>query len=131
MTAILISMQNYRAGRTLAQRANDVVSIARRFAAARLAAGMRPVELSASTGVAENTLSQWEGAERRPSLDQVSLVLPVLRITLDWLYYGDESGLNYQVREALLEQLEKVPDPQPKAERIPRRSQTKRVTSGD
>lgn len=111
MNAIIVSMQTLRAGRTLVRRANALAEIGLRFRAAREAAGLRKVDLSASTGIAENTLSQWESGQRRPSLDQALLALPALRITLDWLYFGEESGLLAAVRDGVLAKLDAYPPP--------------------
>jgi transcriptional regulator with XRE-family HTH domain len=102
-------MEGLKAGRALVQRANDLAMIGRRFAAAREAAGMRPVELAHNTGIAENTISQWEGGTRRPSIDQLLLALPVLAITMDWIYFGDDSGIAWQTRERILSAMDALP----------------------
>lgn len=54
------------------------------------------------TGVAPNALSNWEQGIRRPSLDQVALLLPALDVTLDFIYFGDDRGLSWDVREAII-----------------------------
>ena len=105
MSAILVRMENLRAGRQLAQRASDLDSIGRRLTASREAQGLRITDLAANSGVAKNTISNWEAGDRRPSLDQVALVLPILNITLDWVYFGDDAGLDWKIRESILKYL--------------------------
>lgn len=54
------------------------------------------------TGVAPNALSNWETGRQRPSLDQVIRLLPALNVTLDYLFLGDDRGLTWEVREAIM-----------------------------
>ncbi|CAB4128026.1 HTH_XRE domain containing protein [uncultured Caudovirales phage] len=115
MTAIIVRMETFRAGRQLAQRASDLNSIGRRLEASREAQGLRLTDLADQSGVAKNTLSNWEAGTKRPSLDQVALVLPILRVTLDWVYFGDDGALDWQVREAIVNQLAQMPEPPPRS----------------
>lgn len=109
MSATVIVMEENIAGRRLARAATDVRAIARRLVAARLAAGLRPAELAWRARIGRNTLANWETGLKRPSVDQLALVLPILNVTLDYVYFGDLSRLSWETRErieAALAQLE-------------------------
>jgi transcriptional regulator with XRE-family HTH domain len=101
VNGIVVCMENLRAGRRLADAAADHESIGRRLIAARQAAGMQAIELAAASGVAPNAISNWESGSRRPSVDQLALVLPILRVTSDWVYFGNDAALDWRVREAV------------------------------
>lgn len=118
VTGIVIHMEQYRAGRRLAAAAADHAMIGRRLAAARDVAGLSGVELAAAAGIGPNTLSNWETGGRRPSIDQVAMVLPILRVTLDWVFFGNDAALDWRHREALEQALARLP---PKPERRRRR----------
>jgi transcriptional regulator with XRE-family HTH domain len=109
VNAIVICMDKLRAGRQLAQAAADHESIGRRLIAARQAAGMQAVELAAASGVAPNAISNWENGTRRPSVDQLALVLPILRVSSDWIYYANDAGLDWRVKEAVERELDRLP----------------------
>lgn len=109
MNAIVVCMENLRVGRQLATAAADHEAIGRRLIAARHAAGMQAVELAGASGVAPNAISNWESGSRRPSIDQLALVLPILRVSLDWVYFGNDAGLDWRVREAVQRELERLP----------------------
>lgn len=105
VTAIIIRMSTIRTGRHLAAATHDLAAIGRRLQAARRAAGLQLGEAAAQAGLAHNTLSQWENGTRRPSLDQLVLLIPLLRLTLDFIYLGDDRGLDWQTREAVAREL--------------------------
>jgi transcriptional regulator with XRE-family HTH domain len=102
MSAMIIPMDKARAGRLLAQRASDLRAVARRMLAARRAAGLRSVDICAGAGITSSQLSNWEAAKSRPRVDQLGLILPFLDVTSDWIYFGDDRGLSWTKREALL-----------------------------
>lgn len=114
MTAIVYCMETIRPGRRLARAAADVDGIARRLVAARLAAGLRPVELAAASGVGRNTIGNWESGIKRPSVDQLAYVLPVLKVTLDYVFFGDDTALPWDVRARIEAQIETLSTPAPK-----------------
>lgn len=113
MSAIVIRMDQVKAGRILAQRASDLVGVARRIVAARTAKGLRQRDLAAISGLGTNTLANWETAARRPRIDQLALILPVLEVSSDWIYFGDDRALNWQVRDAVLSALAKFDSDSP------------------
>jgi transcriptional regulator with XRE-family HTH domain len=109
MSAIVYAMETIRPGRRLARAAADLPAIARRLVAARLAAGMRPIDLAAASGVGRNTLANWETATKRPSVDQLAFVLPVLRVSLDFVFFGDTAALPWDVRARVEKHLDELP----------------------
>jgi transcriptional regulator with XRE-family HTH domain len=108
-TAIVIHMDQIRAGQALARTAANVEGIARRLIAARRAQGLRNTELAAKSGVNKNTISNWETAIKRPSIDQLALVLPVLDVTADFVFFGDDRSLRWEVRERIMAELARLP----------------------
>jgi transcriptional regulator with XRE-family HTH domain len=106
VSAIVIRMDQVRAGRALAQRASDLAGVGRRLVAARLAKGLRQRDLAGISGLGTNTIANWETGARRPRIDQLALVLPVLEVSSDWIYFADDRALSWQVREAVLRALE-------------------------
>lgn len=116
MNGIILRMPVSRSSQALCRRVADVAAIARRLVAARRAKKLRQIDLARMTGVAPNALSNWEQGIRRPSLDQVVLLLPALDVTLDFIYFGDDRGLSWEVREAIMAAMvagdaAEVPDP--------------------
>ncbi len=121
MSAIIVPMDKARAGRLLAQRASDLRLVARRLIAARQAAGLRHADVVAGSGVGSSQYAQWEMARSRPRVDQLGLVLPFLDVTSDWIYFGDDRGLSWEKRAALLQEMEKLAAADAESERAPPR----------
>ena len=109
MTGILVFMAEIRTGRALASATLDLQAIGRRLTAAREARKLSLTEAAARAGLNHNTVSQWETGVRRPSLEQLALMLPVLRVTLDFVYLGDDRSLDWEAREAIATQLAALP----------------------
>lgn len=76
---------------------SELDQIAARLALGREAHGLSPAELCRLTGIKPNTYSQYEGAQRRPRLDEAKLLRRHLGYTLDWIYEGDSSGLPHKL----------------------------------
>jgi transcriptional regulator with XRE-family HTH domain len=83
-----------RAERTLA-------AIARRLRATRDALELKKGQFAGLAGIASNTYSQWESGKRRPHLDEAIRLADAHRITLDWIYLGDASGLPLKISSRL------------------------------
>lgn len=98
---MIIRMQDIRTGRALELAALDLVGVGRRLVAARRAAGLTPTELARLAGLSTSTIANWETGANRPRVDQLGRVLPVLRVTSDFVYYGIDDGLHWTVKEAL------------------------------
>lgn len=101
MSAIVYVMEANITGRRLAQLANDVRAIGRRLVAARRAAGLRPIDVALRAQIGRNTLANWEMGVKRPSVDQLALLLPILEVTLDYVYFGDLSRLPWERKERI------------------------------
>lgn len=76
-------------------------AIAARLKATRLALGLSQVELCKRADVATNTYNQWEKDAQRISIDGALNLCRAFRITLDWIYRGDASGLPFDLASAL------------------------------
>lgn len=76
-------------------------AIAERLAASQKALGLKAAEVCRLTGIKPNTYSQWLNAKGRPRLDEAMLLCDHLGYTLDWIYFGDPSGLPYGLASEL------------------------------
>jgi hypothetical protein len=76
-------------------------AIAERLRASQAALGLKAAEICRLTGIRPNTYSQWLGAKGRPRLDEAMLLCDHLGYTLDWIYFGDPSGLPYALASEL------------------------------
>lgn len=65
--------------------------------------GLNQTQLCKRAGIATNTYNQWENAKSRPELDKALTFCRNLRVSLDWLYRGDDSGLRHDLAQALIE----------------------------
>lgn len=119
--AIIISMTEILTGRRLEKAAQDLEAVGRRLIAARLAAGLSPTELAKRAGLTTSTLANWESGANRPRVDQLGRVLPILRVTSDWVFYGIDHHLPWDVREAIAAALATVP-PERRPRARPKRS---------
>lgn len=98
---MIIRMQDIRTGRALELAALDLAAVGRRLVAARRAAGLTPTELARLAGLSTSTIANWETGANRPRVDQLGRVLPILRVTSDFVYYGIDDGLHWSVKEAV------------------------------
>jgi transcriptional regulator with XRE-family HTH domain len=110
MSAKIIIMSNVKAGRSLSEAAQDTHAIGRRLQAARLAAGLRQRDIAALAGVGQSSAANWETGTRRPKVSEAARLIPVLQITLDWLYLGDDRGLRWDTREKIQKFLADLPE---------------------
>lgn len=77
-------------------------AIARRLERTRVALGLTQSEFADKAGIARNTYNQWEKGKGRPQLDGAIALCHVYNLTLDWIYFGETSGLPYQVASKLV-----------------------------
>lgn len=110
MSATIITMSEIRTGRTLADAAQDAAAIGRRLKAARLAAGLRQHDIANIAGVGQSSAANWETGTRRPKVSEIARLIPVLHITLDWLYLGDDRSLRWDKRDELQKILASLPE---------------------
>jgi transcriptional regulator with XRE-family HTH domain len=108
---MIICMTEILTGRRLELAAQDLRAIGRRLIAARLAAGLTPTELCKRAGLTTSTLANWESGANRPRVDQLGRVLPLLRVTSDFVFYGADGGLTWDVREAIDRAMASLPPP--------------------
>jgi transcriptional regulator with XRE-family HTH domain len=110
MSATIITMSEIRNGRSLADAAQDTAAIGRRLKAARMAAGLRQSDLANIAGVGQSSTANWEAGTRRPKVSEIARLIPVLHITLDWLYLGDDRSLRWDKREEIEKILASLPE---------------------
>ena len=67
--------------------------IAKRLEATREALGLSAAELCRQIDIKPNRWSQYESGERRITEEVASRLCDRFRLTLDWIYRGDASGL--------------------------------------
>lgn len=73
--------------------AQTTEQIARRLTQLLEALKINAAELCRQTGLSTNRWSQYETAERRITLDAALILCDRYGITLDWIYFGDISGM--------------------------------------
>ena len=71
----------------------SIDAIADRLLRTRLALGLNQTALCARADLAKNTYNQWECGRGRPGLDYAIRLCDAFGLTLDWIYFGDESCL--------------------------------------
>lgn len=75
---------------------------ARRLAALRKALGYEEaVDFAKSLGIDQNTYTRWERAETYPQIANLLRLKTVTGVTVDYLYFGDTSGLPLQLYRLL------------------------------
>lgn len=78
---------------TALQTAHNALEIGRRIQAVRMAFEESPAQFARRVGISAQSLSNYETGYRRPGLDQAILICVATGVTLDWIYFGDNSGL--------------------------------------
>ena len=81
-------------------------AISKRLRITRQVAGLSQTEFAARAGIAKNAYNQYESAKQRPSLDSAIALAKTHKLTLDWIYLGDASGLRYETAEAIAKLLD-------------------------
>lgn len=108
---MIVTVSELRTRRALMDRVTDQAAIGRRVRAARRVAGLKQRDLAAVCATTPNAVTNWEAGTRRLGISQAAMLLPILRVTLDWLYLGDDRGLDWEKREALAAALADTPEP--------------------
>lgn len=101
MSAIILVMADVKTGRDFELAALDLAAVGRRIVMARVAAGLTPTALAAAAGLSTSTIGNWETGANRPRVDQLGRILPILRVTSDFVFYGVDAGLSWEVKEAI------------------------------
>lgn len=88
--------------RTVAtDRARSEIEIGRRLALARLATGLNQQGYARGAGIAQNTYNQYERGESRPAIDNAIRLADTYKLTLDFIYLGETSGLPPELLAAI------------------------------
>lgn len=86
-------------------------AIAERLIMLRESFGMNQTEFCRHVGFTQQALGNYEHAERRINLDQSIKLVQKTGVTLDWIYFGDDSQLPIKLYRAmgLAEKMERMP----------------------
>lgn len=82
---------------------NDLIAIGERITMIREALGMIPADFARLVDLTTQSLSNYETGYRRPNLDQAFKIARKTGATLDYIYFGDESGLPQRIAVKLAE----------------------------
>lgn len=67
----------------------------------RQALGLAQGDFALRAGIAANTYNQYESGKNMPALDRAQALCDAYKLTLDWIYRGDQSGLRYELADAI------------------------------
>ena len=76
-------------------------SVAYRLTLTRQALGLTQVEFGQRAGIAKNTYNQYETGTNMPNLESARKIKLTYNVSLDWIYDGDNSGLPYDLVDAI------------------------------
>lgn len=63
--------------------------------------GLGQTAFCKKAGITQNAYSQYEAGTRRPIIENAIKLVETYNLTLDWVYRGEPSGLNYSLNDAL------------------------------
>lgn len=84
-----------------AKKLRSLEAIGERLRSTRQALELSQRDFCAEAGVPPNTYNQYERGVARPSMDNAYRLMDAHRLTLDWIYAGDPSGLRASLLEAI------------------------------
>jgi len=76
-------------------------AIAERLEIIRAVKGLSQKDFVTPAGVNESTYSQYKRGTQAPDLEQANKLCDTWGLTLDWIYRGDNSGLDPNLRDAI------------------------------
>ena len=76
-------------------------AIGTRLELTRRALGLAQGEFAERAGLSRNAYNQYETGTNRPQLEAAFKLCDTYRLTLDWIYFGDPSGLRFDLAEAI------------------------------
>lgn len=76
-------------------------AIGERLRLTRQVTGLLQNAFCERAGIATNTYNQYERGHKRPSIENAIALCTAYSLTLDWIYRGDPSGLNYKTADAI------------------------------
>lgn len=71
----------------------DARAVGKRITHVREALGQRQAEFARLVGISQQALNNYERGRQRPDIEQAMKICERTGATLDWLYFGDASGL--------------------------------------
>ena len=87
--------------RMTARGERGLTAIGERLRLTREALGLSQIAFARAAKISASSYNQYEKGGTRPSIDQAIRLCDAHRITLDWIYMGDNSGLKTQLHEAI------------------------------
>lgn len=81
----------------------SVRAIAERLKLTRLALDQSQVVFCQLAGITPQGYNNYERARQRPELDKAIALCRAHKLTLDWVYLGDPSGLPYSLASKIAE----------------------------
>ena len=90
--------------RSMVENSNNIRSleaIAARLICARAALEMSQSEFADTAEIARNTYNQYEKSVQRISLDMAMKLCDTYDLSLDYIYFGDASGIKFQLAQKL------------------------------
>lgn len=75
--------------------------IGERLRLTREALGLTQAEFARKSKVAASAYNQYEKGKMRPAVDQAIKIRDTYKLTLDWIYLGDNSGLTAALSDAI------------------------------
>jgi len=79
----------------------NIASIGSRLRMTREAFGLGQNEFARRAGIATNTYNQYEQGKRLPRYDLANQICDEFRVTLDWIFRGDPSGLPVHIADLI------------------------------
>lgn len=89
----MISLENYDGP--------SLEAIALRLRLTRQVFDLNQTEFCKKANISINAYNQYEQAVRRPSLENAIALCDAYNLTLDWVYRGDPSSLQYSLADAI------------------------------
>ena len=79
----------------------SVAEIGDRLRISREALGLNQADFCRKAGISKTGYNAFEKAHERPSVDTALRIKDAHRLTLDWIYDGDSSGLRAKLADAI------------------------------
>lgn len=79
----------------------SLAGIAERLRVSREALGLSQAKFCRMAGLHKQTYNAYELAKERPSIDMAFKIKDTHRLTLEWIYDADHSGLRAQLFDAI------------------------------
>lgn len=79
----------------------SMTMIGERLRISREALGLTQAEFARRAKVSPTAYNQYEKGRMRPAIDQAIKLRDAHKLTLDWIYLGDNSGLRSSLADAI------------------------------